>query len=183
MEPFLAVVLFGEGGFAVAVQLLLINPFFVLGIWLRSPQSSSKNTSDLSLSCRDVPVYGCCIQGRAEPIPTPAAPSLGASPFPDYWCEHNPSKPARLVLPNAFCQHFACLPKPPRFLMGMQLKNCAIGGWYLGTVQLCGAPAESSFHHDLGSSTALRGGRCQTHRGVTGLGNSPSARAVSALVA
>lgn len=34
MELFLAVVLFGEGGFAVAVQFLLINPFFVLGIWL-----------------------------------------------------------------------------------------------------------------------------------------------------
>lgn len=70
MEPFLAVVLFGEGGFAVAVQFLLINPFFVLGIWLRSPQSSSKNTSDLSLRCRDVPL-SMGAASRAEPSPFP----------------------------------------------------------------------------------------------------------------
>lgn len=44
MEPFLAVVLFGEGGFAVAVQslLIIINPFSVLVISLRLPPSSSK---------------------------------------------------------------------------------------------------------------------------------------------
>lgn len=93
-----------------------------------------QNSSDPSLRCRDVPLSTGAApeatQGQAKPIATPAVPPPGASPLPDCWCGHNPSKAARLVLPNAFCQRSGCLPKPPRFLMGMHLK---IVRWVPGT--------------------------------------------------
>lgn len=107
MEPFLAVVLLGEGGFAVALQFLLINPFFVLRTWLQSPQPPSKAPHIPPCSAEDpFHIDESCTQSlfpRQMHL-------LGVHPMPGCWCGYNPPQTAKPALLSAYFHRFGFIP-------------------------------------------------------------------------